>query len=199
VALTGVLYLAVCAAILFALPADQVASSPAPIALFVERYWGVQASQLLAAFAVIAVVGCLNCWVLMQGEHPLSMARGGLLPKSLGVTNSRDVPVRVVMLSSLCASILLLSAVSADGGLLTFMLNLTSAASLIFYLGCCLAALRLRASIPLALVGIAFALWALVGSGSAALLNLALMAAALPLYWWARRSLPQSEASASTS
>jgi basic amino acid/polyamine antiporter, APA family len=137
--------------------------------------------------------------VLMQGEHPLSMARGGLLPKSLGVTNSRDVPVRVVMLSSLCASILLLSAVSADGGLLTFMLNLTSAASLIFYLGCCLAALRLRASIPLALVGIAFALWALVGSGSAALLNLALMAAALPLYWWARRSLPQSEASASTS
>jgi basic amino acid/polyamine antiporter, APA family len=199
VALTGTLYLAVCAAILLSLPADQVAASPAPIALFVERYWGVQASQLLAAFAVIAVVGCLNCWVLMQGEHPLSMARGGLLPKSLAVTNSRDVPVRVVMLSSLCASILLLSAVSADGGLLTFMLNLTSAASLIFYLGCCLAALRLQASVPLALIGIAFALWALIGSGSAALLNLALMAAALPLYWWARRSLPHSEASASTS
>jgi basic amino acid/polyamine antiporter, APA family len=153
----------------------------------------------LAAFAVIAVIGCLNCWVLMQGEHPLSMARAGLLPRSLAVTNSRDVPVRVVLLASVCASVLLLSSVSADGGLLTFMLNLTSAASLIFYLGCCIAAVQMRVVLPLAAIGIAFAIWALIGSGSGALLNLALMAAALPLYWWARRSLPNSEASASTS
>lgn len=189
VGLTGLLYVAVCAAILLALPAAEVAASPAPIALFVERFWGAAAAQWLAAFAVIAVVGCLNCWVLMQGEHPLSMARAGLLPPVLGVTNARDVPVRVVLLASLCASVLLLSSVSADGGLLTFMLNLTSAASLIFYLGCCLAALWLGVARGLALVGLAFGLWALYGSGSGALLNFVLMAAALPLYWWARRSV----------
>ena len=189
VALTGLLYVAVCAAILLSLPAADVAASPAPIALFVEHFWGSAAAQLLAAFAIIAVVGCLNCWVLMQGEHPLSMARAGLLPQSLAMTNARDVPVRVVLLASVCASVLLLSSVSADGGLLTFMLNLTSAASLIFYLGCCLAALWLGVARGLALVGIGFGLWALVGSGSGALLNFALMAAALPLYWWARRGI----------
>jgi basic amino acid/polyamine antiporter, APA family len=199
VALTGLLYLLVCSAILMAIPADQVAASPAPVAFFVATHWGEGASQAVAAFAVIAVVGCLNGWVLIQGEHPLTMARAGLLPASLGVTSKRDVPVRVVLLGSICASILLLSSVSADGGLLNFMLNLTSAASLIFYIGCCLAALRLRVAMGFAVVGIAFAMWALIGSGSAAFLSIGLMAAALPLYWWARRSLPKSEASAITS
>jgi hypothetical protein len=85
--------------------------------------------------------------------------------------------------------VLLLSSVSTDGGLLTFMLNLTSAASLIFYLGCCLAALWLRVATGLALVGLAFGTWALIGSGQGALLNFALMAAALPLYWWTRRGV----------
>ena len=199
VALTGLLYFAVCAAILLSVPASDVAASPAPVALFVASYWGEAASQVIAAFAIIAVVGCLNAWVLIQGEHPLSLARAGLLPASLGVTSKRDVPVRVVMLGSLCASVLLVSAVSADGGLLTFMLNLTSAASLVFYIGCCLAAFRFRVAMGFAGVGIVFSIWALIGSGSAALLNLALMATALPLYWWARRSLPKNEASAITS
>ncbi len=189
VALTGLLYVVVCAIILSAIPGDALAASPAPIALFVDRYWGAAAAQLLAAFAIIAVVGCLNCWVLMQGEHPLSMARAGLLPRWFAATNARDVPVGVVLLATLCTSLLLLSSVSSDGGLLTFMLNLTSAASLIFYLGCCLAALRLGVGRALALVGIGFALWALYGSGSGALLNFALMAAALPLYWWTRRAV----------
>ncbi len=199
VALTGLLYLLVCSAVLMSIPAGEVAASPAPVAFFVASHWGEGASHVIAGFAVIAVVGCLNGWVLIQGEHPLTMARAGLLPASLAVTSKRDVPVRVVLLGSICASVLLLSSVSADGGLLNFMLNLTSAASLIFYIGCCLAALRLRVAMGFAAVGICFALWALIGSGSAAFLSIGLMAAALPLYWWARRSLPNSEASASTS
>jgi basic amino acid/polyamine antiporter, APA family len=199
VALTGLLYLLVCSAVLMSIPADEVAASPAPVAFFVALHWGEGASRVIAAFAVIAVVGCLNGWVLIQGEHPLTMARAGLLPASLAVTSKRDVPVRVVLLGSICASVLLLSSVSADGGLLNFMLNLTSATSLIFYIGCCLAALRLRVAMGFAAVGICFALWVLIGSGSAAFLSIGLMAAALPLYWWARRSLPKNEASASTS
>lgn len=188
VAFTGLLYLLVCAAILFALPADLVAKSPAPVALFVGSYWGEWASLAIAGFAVIAVVGCLNGWVLLQGEHPLSMARAGLLPKALGVTNARDVPVRVVLLGSTLASILLVTSVSADGGLLTFMLNLTSAASLIFYIGCCFAAFRFRVGVVLAAIGLIFSIWALTGAGQGALYGIGLMAAALPLYWWARRA-----------
>lgn len=187
VTFTGLLYLLVCSTIMFALPIDMLAKSPAPIALFVETYWGHWASIAVAVFAVIAATGCLNGWVLIQGEHPLGMARAGLLPRSFAVTSKRDVAVRMVLLGSVCATVLLISSVSANGGLLNFMLNLTASASLWFYLGCCLAAFRLKVALPFATVGTAFSIWALWGAGSAALLSIALMAVALPLYWWTKR------------
>jgi basic amino acid/polyamine antiporter, APA family len=188
VALTGGLYLLVCAVIMLAFPAGELAKSAAPIALFAGRYWGEWASYAVAAFAVISATGCLNGWVLMQGEHPLGMARAGLLPSALAVTSARDVPVRLLLLGSVFSSVLLGSSVTSDGGLLAFMLNLTAAAALWFYAGCCLAALRLGGAPVLALAGLGFCGWALAGAGSATLLSLALMTAALPLYWWARRS-----------
>lgn len=194
VSFTGLLYLLVCTTIMFGLPLETLSKSPAPIALFVGTYWGHWASLAVAAFAVIAATGCLNGWVLIQGEHPLGMARAGLLPRSFAVTSRRDVAVRMVLLGSTCATVLLLSSVSANGGLLSFMLNLTASASLWFYLGCCVAALRLKVAVPLALVGIAFSLWALAGAGSAALLSIALMAVALPLYWWTLRAAKMSAA-----
>lgn len=199
IALTGLLYLLVCATIMFGLSADQAAKSPAPVAMFVERYWGSWASMAVAAFAVISATGCLNGWILLQGEHPLGMARSGLLPRGFAVTSKRDVPVRMLVVGSICATVLLGSSVSADGGLLTFMLNLTAAATLWFYIGCCLAAMRLKAGVPIAVIGLGFCLWAIIGAGTGALLSIALMAAALPLYWWARRNLPNTETSESTS
>lgn len=194
VSFTGLLYLLVCTTIMFGLPLESLSKSPAPIALFVGTYWGHWASLAVAIFAVIAATGCLNGWVLIQGEHPLGMARAGLLPKSFAVTSKRDVAVRMVLLGSTCATVLLISSVSANGGLLSFMLNLTASASLWFYLGCCVAALRLKVAVPLSLIGIGFSLWALIGAGSAALLSIALMAVALPLYWWTLRSAKLSAA-----
>ena len=49
-------------------------------------------------------------------------------------------------------------------------------------------AVRLKVAVPWALLGAAYALWTLWGAGVAASgLSLVLMAAGLPLYWWARR------------
>jgi basic amino acid/polyamine antiporter, APA family len=199
VALTGLLYFIVCLAIASALPAEQLAASAAPVAEFVEVYWGRTASLFLAAFAVIAAVGCLNGWIFVQGEHPLAMVRGGLLPKVFGKTTRRDVAIGPLMAGSVCCSILLASDLSGSGGLLAFMINLTTAATVFMYFGCCVALWALRAGRLLALLGMAFCTWVLVGTGEVALLSLALMLSALPLYWWARRSLPKSEASAITS
>lgn len=184
VALTGLLYLLVCSGIVFAMPAEIVANSPAPIALFVETFLGRSAGLATAAFAVIATVGCLNGWVLLQGEVPLGMARAGLLPRWFGRTDRRAVPVGVLLLASILASVLVLSNASRSGaGLLEFMLRLTTAATLWLYLGICISALRLGLARIAASVGMAFALWAMVGSGlEAAGLSLLLMASAVPLY-----------------
>jgi APA family basic amino acid/polyamine antiporter len=184
-ALTGLLYVAIGNGVVFALPASLVAGSDAPIALFVEQFWGRGAGLAIAAFASIAAIGCLNGWTLMQGEVPLGMARSGLMPALLGRTSDRDVPTVAIIASSAFASALVLSgAIPGLTGVLTFMLQLTTAATVWLYVGACAAALALGIARPLAAVGLVFAAWVLWGSGTEALLlSIALMLTAIPLYW----------------
>jgi APA family basic amino acid/polyamine antiporter len=184
-ALTGLLYFLVCTGIIFALPTATVANAQAPFALFVESYWGHWAGLATAAFAAIAAIGALNGWTLLQGEVPLGMARAGLLPRGIGRTSGREVPVAMLLVSSALASVLVLSnATRSLGGLLDFMLRLTAAATIWLYVGACLTALVKRIAPIAASVGLAFAGWALWGAGLEAVgLSLALMLTAVPLYW----------------
>lgn len=188
-ALAGLLYVIISNGIIFAMPPAAVAASDAPIALFVAQFWGTGASLMVAAFAAISAIGCLNGWVLMQGEVPLGMARAGLLPRFLAKTSGRDVPTLAVLISSLLASVLILSgAIPGLTGMLTFMLQLTTAATVWLYFGACLAALKLGLVRGAALIGLAAASWVLWGSGLEPLgLSVILMLTAVPLYFFAVR------------
>ena len=182
--LTGLLYVIVCSGIVFALPEGVAEQATAPIALFVETFWGRGAGLAVAAFAAIAAIGCLNGWVLVQGEVPLGMARAGLLPRWFGRTGAHDVPVGVLLLASALASVLVMSnATRSASGLLDFMLRLTAAATLWLYIGACVSAFVLGIARIAAAVGFVFALWALWGAGlEAGGLSLVLMLTAVPLY-----------------
>lgn len=195
-AATGVLYLIVCSGIALMLPVEIASTSDAPFATFVERYWAREPGLLMAAFAGIAALGGLNGWILLQGEVPLAMARAGTLPAWFGKTNRRDAPVRALLVSSALASILLLANSSKSmGSMFSFMALLSTSASLWLYLAVAIAAAWLRVALPFALVGIAYALWAMWGAGfSVSLLSLALMVSGLPLYFWARRSAAAQQA-----
>ena len=191
-ALTGILYVIISIGVIFSLPEPVVAASDAPIALFVETFWGHGASLAIAAFASIAAIGCLNGWTLMQGEVPLGMARSRLVPAFLARTSDRDVPTVAILISSAFASLLVLSsAVPAFTNVLTFMLQLTTAATVWLYVGACAAAIALRIARPAAIIGLAFSAWVLWGSGTEALLfSIALMLTAVPLYWLRPRGAP---------
>jgi basic amino acid/polyamine antiporter, APA family len=182
---TGLLYVLVCNGVIFALPESVVARSDAPIAMFVESFWGRGPSLAIAAFASIAAIGCLNGWTLMQGEVPLGMARSGMMPTFLARTSDRDVPTTAMLISSIFVSVLILSgAVPGMADILTFMLQLTTAATVWLYAGACLAALVMGVARPAALVGLGFAGWLLWGSGLYALgFSIVLMLTAIPLYW----------------
>ena len=195
-ALTGLLYVVISNGIVFAMPPAEVAASDAPIALFVAQFWGRGASVIVAAFAAVSAIGCLNGWVLMQGEVPLGMARAGLLPGFLAKTSGRDVPTVAVLISSALASVLILSgAIPGLTGMLTFMLQLTTAATVWLYVGACLAALKLGLVRGAALIGLAAASWVLWGSGLEPLgLSIALMLTAVPLYFFAVRKPARSAA-----
>lgn len=189
--IVALIYVLVCSAIVFLLPADAVAQSPAPFALFFERYAMQGASTVIALFAAVAAIGALNCWVLLQGEVPLGMARAGLLPAWFGRVSRADVPVRVLLLSSALASVLILTTSSPTlGGIFQFLALLTTCAVLWFYLAICAAALKRRVAVPASLLGIAFAIFAMWGAGwQATGLSLLLMLSAVPLYWLRPRAV----------
>ncbi len=184
VGVTGLLYLIACSGIIFAMPQDVLAGANAPVALFVETFWGRWAGLAVAGFASVAAIGALNGWVLLQGEVPLTMARAGVIPASIGRTSKRDVPVGALLASTMLASVLILSTISRDtSAIYDFMLRVTTAATLWFYAGTCLSALAIGVARPAAALGLIFALWAIWGAGYEAIgLSLLLMATAIPLY-----------------
>ena len=190
VMITTVVYLVVCTTIVFVLPITDVAASNAPIALFVGHFWGSWAGLAVAGFAVISGVGCLNVWVMMQGEVPLGLVRGGLLPGWMGRTNDRDIAVAPMLIASTLSIVLLLIASWRGGAaVMDFMLRLTAASGLWIYAFTCVAALRHRIRPVVAGLGLLFSLLTLAGAGVEALvLSISLMLAALPLYWLATRS-----------
>ncbi len=204
--MTGVLvscliFAVVCSGVVFGLPVATVTASNAPIALFIGTYWGGWAGHAVAVFAVISTVGGLAVWIMLQGEVPLTLARAGLLPAWLARTSKRDIAVvPMVLASALTITLLLIGGWNNGAGLMDFMLTLTAASGVLIYAFACLAALRIGVQRPTALIGLLFTLAILYGAGiQAVALSVALMLAALPLYWLARRaSLTTAGSSAAT-
>jgi len=191
-ALTGLVYLFACTAVILLLAPDVAAHSAAPFADVIGRYWGSGAAHIVAAFAMISAVGALNGWILLQGEMPAAMAAGGVFPKSLAKVAANGVPVRAHLLSSsLVTAVLALNASKTTVSLFTFVALLATTASLVMYLFVAAAALRLGGvRRGLAITGAAYSLWALYGAGvEANLWGAALIAAGVPV-WWAMRGSP---------
>jgi basic amino acid/polyamine antiporter, APA family len=196
VVLSCLIYAVVCSGIVFALPQANLAASNAPIALFIGGYLGAGSGQAVAAFAVISTVGGLSLWIMLQGEVPLALARAGMLPAWMARTNARDIAVvPMVLASSLTVLVLLIGGWTNGSQLMDFLLLLTAASATWIYAFACLTALVLKVRPVLAALGLLFAASIMYGAGArTVLLSVALMLAALPLYWLARRSAATSAA-----
>lgn len=202
--LTGIIYLFACSAVILMLPADEVAASPAPFADFMDAYLGDGAGRLLALFAAISGFGALNGWILMQGELPWAMAKGGVFPRWLAKTSARGTPVRAhVVSSALLSGVVALNYAKSMTELFTFIVLLSTTSSLFMFLASALSALQLQRdgrlkSSPL-LLGVAtaaviYAIWTIYGAGGEAVAwGVALLLAGLPIYWLTRRQASGAE------
>jgi basic amino acid/polyamine antiporter, APA family len=203
----GILYLAAFAAILFLLPSDVIANSPAPFADAIVPALGAGAGTAVAVFATISALGAVNGWILLSGEVPLTLARDRVFPRWFGVTAGADTPVRAQLLSSVLATLLIASNYTRTlADLFTFMLLITTIANLVLYLGCTLAAIRLTMRrrltgtvlVMTAVAGLAFAIFAFWGAGGEATFwGMGLLATGFPVYWlmrWKGGSTPAEEA-----
>jgi APA family basic amino acid/polyamine antiporter len=193
-----------CTTVQLLLPPNVLAGSNAPFVDLATQYWGVNAGKLIAIFAAISAFGCLNGWILLQGELPSAMAKRGEFPSIFARESSRGTPVFALYIGSALVTILILvNQQNSMVNIFTFMILLSTTACLVLYAVCSLALLRLQATnqltgarrgtVPLAIVGIiatVFSLWAIVGAGAKAVLwGAALLALGVPLYFWFTRGL----------
>jgi APA family basic amino acid/polyamine antiporter len=196
--LAGSLYLLAATPITILLPAQAVAGSNAPFALFVAHYWDPRLALLVGLFAAISAIGALNGFILLQGELPLAMARNGAFPLWFART-WRGIPVRAQILSSGVATLLIAANASRSvSGLFRFMALLATAATLVLYLACALAALRLlqRRALPrspaltvVAAAATVYGVWTLYGAGfEASGWGAVLLAAGIPVYLLMKRN-----------
>ena len=200
--IVGVIYLLTATPVTLFLPAGEVAASNAPFALFVGNYWNPVAAGFVGLFAAISAIGALNGLVLISGEFPLALARNKTFPQWFAKLSPRGIAVRAQILSSALTSILIAANYSRSlGGLFALMALLSTAAALVLYFACALAALRLqsagllRRSALLTLVasaGILYALWTLVGAGYEALGWGALLLAAGVLVYFVMKRVERS-------
>jgi APA family basic amino acid/polyamine antiporter len=202
--LTGVIYLFACSAIILLQPADEVAASSAPFADFVARHWGEGAGRWLALFAAISGFGALNGWILVQGELPYAMAKGGVFPAFLARTSAQRTPVQAHFVSGVLLTIVVaMNYAKSMTDAFKFVLLLSTTSSLVMYFACALAAMKLkterrleasRSLILVAALAAVYALWTIFGAGREAVSwGFALLAAGVPVYFLTRRGLVTSQ------
>lgn len=181
------------------LPPEVLMRSTAPFADAARVLIGDWGYHLVAAGAVIACLGALNGWVLLQGQIPMATARDGLLPESLAKTNKYDVPANGLLISGVLVTALVL--VDGRGDLVdvfNVIILLGTMTGVVPYAFCTAALLQQLAVQPgdfsarergrlvaIGVLGFIYSIWALYGTGEQAIFwGFLVLMAGIPLYTW---------------
>ncbi|MGQ0533554.1 MAG: APC family permease [Caulobacteraceae bacterium] len=188
-----IIYLAASAALMLLVPPQQLAQSTAPFA-DAARAFGPWGPNVIAAGALVATAGTINGLIFTTGQMPMAVAADKLAPSWLANVTKRDTPHVALLLSSALATIMLL--LNYSRGFLDafeFLLKMATSLGLIYYVVISLAELRhsarsARGWASVAVIGIAYSLFAAFGSGLEVLFwGIVLMTAGVPLYFLFKR------------
>ncbi|TCM15707.1 amino acid/polyamine/organocation transporter (APC superfamily) [Novosphingobium sp. PhB165] len=137
-----VIYMAVAITAIGALPFQQLANSPEPLALVLRQLGQPVAAHLIALAAVLALPSVILVMMYGQSRVFFVMARDGLLPRSLAKISPRTgAPTRITLITGI--SIALVAGIFR----LDEIAELANAGTLIAFIsvGACLMILRRRA------------------------------------------------------
>jgi APA family basic amino acid/polyamine antiporter len=200
-AASGLLYVAVTAAVMGLVPHEQLVDNGAPfVAAFDEMFGSVAwAGELVALVAVISGLGALNGWTLVTAEMPYAAAKDGLFPRSFSKVNRQEAPWFGIVASTIVASLLMGWSYSGmETGLKVFTylvyLSVVTVAIPYFFSACAQLAYlvsrrrkvngwALGRDLAVASLGALFALWVTFASGYQAVYQaMVLVLFGLPLY-----------------
>lgn len=188
-----VVYISSSTVIMGMLPATALSHSVSPFADAAAVIFGPWGKSLIAIGAVISCLGCLNGWVLLQGQVAMAAARDGLFPEIFSKMNKRGVPAIGLVITSVFISALLFLTISETlVKSFHFIILLTVLASLIPYLYTSIANIILckrsevktsKIHIVIACIAALYSIWAILGTGEKFILyGSLLLFSAIPLY-----------------
>jgi APA family basic amino acid/polyamine antiporter len=199
-AASGLLYVAVTAAVMGLVPHDELVDDGAPfVAAFDAMFDGGWIGKLVALTAVISGLGALNGWTMVTAEMPYAAAKDGLFLQAFAKANRRGVPWFGIVASTIVASLLMAwSYADVAGGLKVFTylvyLSVVTVAIPYFFSACAQLTYlvsRRRAvngaalvrDLAVAGVGAAFSLWVTFASGYQSVYQaMLLLLLGLPVY-----------------
>ena len=188
-----VIYFTSTISIMGLIPLEDLTNSSAPFADSAEIISGPFSRKIVAIGAVIATMGALNGWILIQGQIPMSASIDGLFPKVFGKKNSNDSPISGIIISSVLISLLLLANYSKTlVEAFTFMIKLSTLSVITPYLfsTACLALLSKTNNFRLIISFLAFifSIWIIIGCGlETVTLGFIMLLAGIPFYYWLKR------------
>jgi basic amino acid/polyamine antiporter, APA family len=195
----AVVYILGSMAVMGILPGKTLRGSSAPFADAATQIWGGWAGDAVAIGAIISTFGCLNGWILLQGQMPFAAARDGLFPKAFGKLNRFGVPGIGIVVSTVLLSLFMVPNYnSSTVNRFTDFILLATTTTLIAYIYGASAQMILIVREPgrfagthvvremvIALLASAYAVWALYGAGyRSTSWALILVLAGTPFYVW---------------
>ncbi len=202
-ALVGFIYLISSSGVMLLLPADRIATSPAPYADVIALQWGEQAA-LIAAFAIaVSAFGALNCLIFGTGELAYAMGLRGDIPAAMARTGRDNIPyVAHLVGGALTIALIVANSSKTTAGLFTFVILLSTAAILVVYVLGALAAWKESPS-PMSrvvlVVALLFIVFAAYGAGlEADLWCLVLLATGIAVRFMVRSTIGSSPAVATS-
>lgn len=193
------IYIASTVATMGLIPSAILKTSQAPYADAAQILLGPKFAMLISISAIISCMGALNGWILLQGQIPMAAARDGLFPKVFAKLSRFHTPIFGQIISSLLITGLLLLTVNTTlVKQFTFIVLLATLAYLVPYLACALAELRLLfiksaefshhrliKSVIIAIIGLIYSFWTIIGSGFAVIgYGSLLFLSGIPMYIW---------------
>jgi APA family basic amino acid/polyamine antiporter len=101
-----IIYMAVAAAAIGAVSYSRFADSPEPLALILRELQQGWAARILGAAAVVALPTVILAFFFGQSRIFFTMARDGLLPRSLARVSSRGSPVRITIFTAIIVAVI---------------------------------------------------------------------------------------------
>ena len=193
--LTLFIYLFSSIAIFGIMNPSDIAVSNAPYADAIGIVLGDYGKIIIAIFAIISGVGCLNGWTLLQIEIPKNLSEKRLLGTFFSETNSNGVPYKGVIASTIIVCILIGINYSKDlSNLFTYLILTSTFCTLILYFFISLSEIIIvfqkkknfssnYKSLLSGITAFMFSIWMIVGVGYESIISgVILLSLSLPIY-----------------